>query len=480
MRPSVCVHAHLYQPPREHPATGEVPLEPSAAPHHDWNHRITVESYEPIAAARVLRDDGDVDHTVNLFEWINFNVGPTLGSWLDRHAPHIVAAMQRGDEASCHRNDGHGGAIAQPFVHAILPLATPRDRDTLIIWGLAEFARRFGRPAEGMWLPETAVDTATLEALAAHGMRFSIVAPHQIQSPNAIDTPRTIDRHSPLQVSLPSGRSISLFAYDGALSHGIAFGTLLQRGDLLAARLTEPVRARGGLSHVATDGETFGHHHKFAEMAVAWALEAIDNDPEVDLTTYGAFLASYLDSSAPVERARLVEDTSWSCEHGLERWRSACGCAGSAEVPFGHAWRVDLRRAVDSVVDSVTTLTDRYAGAALRDPWGARDRYIHALLEPSKLNAFLDTEAVPGARSEAGAWLRAHEHLLLAQSSCGWFFDEFDGLESLLVLRQLAAATATISGLTPVDLDREVAACLAPVRAATGSGLGIWERVTRE
>ena len=471
MRPAVCVHAHFYQPPREDPWSGEVPCEPSAAPHHDWNHRITTECYEPVAAARILREDGDVQRIVNLYERLNFNVGPTLGAWLDRHAPGVIGAMRAADAVSCARHDGHGGAIAQPFVHAILPLASRRDRDTLITWGLVEFAHRFGRAAEGMWLPETAVDTPTLEALVAHGVRFTIVAPHQIRG---LAHGAHLDAGYPARVDLPSGRSIALFAYNGLLSHRIAFGDLLRHGDALADELTMAVRTRGGLSHVATDGETFGHHHKFGEMALAWALEAIDADPAVDLTTYGAFLAA-----CPVEQRGVLEEaTSWSCVHGIERWRSACGCAAEAAPARGLSWRAPLREAIDFAVGALADLTDQRAGAVLRDPWAARDEYVDAVLDAASLPSFLARHALPAAHGPALAWMRAHEHLLLAQSSCGWFFDDFDGVESSITLRRLSAAVSIVRELTGHDWGPAIEATFASVHAKSGTGVTIWRRLS--
>ncbi len=439
-----CVHAHVYQPPREDPRTGEVPVEVSAAPMHDWNERITEECYRPMAAARVLRPDGSLDRAINLYAHLSFDVGPTLAVWLDRFAPDVMAAMVAGDRASCAASDGHGGAIAHPWVHAILPLASARDRSTLISWGITDFVHRFGRRPEGMWMPETAVDTATLEALVDHGIGFTILAPHQVAATDGVP----LDPTRPARVSLPSGRSIVVFAYDGSLAHGVAFGDLLQDGDRLAAALSGDPAA--GLRSVATDAETFGHHHRFGEMALARAIGR-PGAGHGGLIPY----AGWLHRHGCQQSAVLVEDTSWSCAHGIERWRSDCGCRIDVVVDSSQQWRLPLRNAIDWLVARGVELTDRFAGPALLDPWAARDAYAEVLIGVRTPSQFADAHARPGHADAALAWMEAHRHLLMAQSSCAWFFDHADGHEVGIVLAQAEMALELLTSITGDSSEHE-------------------------
>jgi alpha-amylase/alpha-mannosidase (GH57 family) len=377
MSVSVVVHGHFYQPPREDPWTGRVPREPSAAPFHDWNQRIADECYRPFAAARVLDDEGDDAGRVNLYAHCSFNVGATLAWWLDRFAPDVLASMVAGDHASCQRLGGHGNAIAQPFHHIILPLASRRDKVAEVRWGIADFQQRFGRAPEGMWLPETAVDEETLVVLAEEGIRFTILAPHQVEGAPADGSVGVWDAGG--------GRSIALCSYDGALASQIAFGDLLRDGDRLAAQLVStPDRLRA----VATDGETFGHHHTFGEMALARALMTMAARPDVQVTNYAAYLATH-PATAPVS---LVAPSSWSCTHGIERWRSDCGCALDPQTWPEQAWRAPLREALDWLAN------------ALRGPGAAYDEALE----------------------------RAINRMF---TSCAWFFDDITRLEVAIVLR---------------------------------------------
>jgi alpha-amylase/alpha-mannosidase (GH57 family) len=448
---AVCIHAHCYQPPRENPETNLVPVEPSAAPHHDWNERITDQCYRPMAAARILQSDGSVDRAVNLYAHVNFNVGPTLAVWLDRYAPDVMAAMVDGDRRSCARFDGHGGAIAQPWVHAILPLASARDRSTMIRWGIVDFEARFGRSPEGMWMPETAADAATLDAMAEQGITYTIVAPHQV-APCSADA--VLDPHVSSTVVLPSGRSIAVFAYDGALAHGVAFGESLRDGARFAATLAEQVLdAAGfeGLRSVATDAETFGHHHNFGEMALAFALSDLAKTGH-EVVPY----AAWLDRRGAPQRAAIVDGTSWSCAHGIERWRSNCGCRIGSEPDDGQAWRTPLRESMDWLVARAATLTDELATTVFHDPWAARDAYVEVLIGRSTPDGFALRHARPEAISaDALTWMEAHRHLLVAQSSCAWFFDDADGHETVLGIAQAEAALRRFEAVSGIELRTE-------------------------
>ncbi|HEU4894827.1 MAG TPA: glycoside hydrolase, partial [Acidimicrobiia bacterium] len=353
----VCIHGHWYQPPRENPFTGVVGHQPTAAPFDNWNERITAECYEPNTHARILGDDGSVRMEMNNYEYVSSDWGPTLLAWLEDHHPETYGAILAADRASMTRFDGHGTAMAQAYNHTILPLSNRRDKRTQILWGKADFIHRFGRDPEGMWLPETAVDLESLELMADAGIAFTVLSPYQaaavLEEGTWIEVVGgSIDTTVPYEVQLFGGRSIGVFFYNGPLSQEIAFNGLLEDGALLAKRLVQALGepdGRARLSHVATDGETYGHHHRHGEMALARAIEELEADPEVELTTYGRFLAEH-----PATRiARIIEGTSWSCAHGVERWRADCGCATGQHPDWTQDWRTILREALDHVRDQL-------------------------------------------------------------------------------------------------------------------------------
>ncbi|HEX9147867.1 MAG TPA: glycoside hydrolase, partial [Thermoanaerobaculia bacterium] len=339
----VTVHGHFYQPPRENPWTGEVDQEVTARPFHDWNERITAECYAPNAPN---------------YSRMSFNFGPTLLAWLEANAVEAYRAILEADRASRERFSGHGSAIAQAYNHAILPLANRRDKITQVAWGIRDFEHRFGRRPEGMWLPETAVDDATLEALAAEGIAFTILAPSQAA---AVREPASrwmeiqgggIDPREAYRVPLPSGRTISVFFYDGGLSHGIAFGEIARGGEDFARALLSRFDSRSGpqLVHVATDGETYGHHFRGGERTLGEALERVEDSGHARLTNYGEFLERF----PPRLEAQIVPNSSWSCAHGVGRWSDECGCSAGAAV--SHPWRRPLREALDWLRDTLAPL----------------------------------------------------------------------------------------------------------------------------
>lgn len=425
----VCIHGHFYQPPRENPWLGTVPLQPSAAPFHDWNARITDECYRPNCAARILGDEGRIRDVVNTYAHVSIDVGPTLLDWLARHAPDVHDGIVAGDRASVERT-GHGTAIAQAYNHTILPLMPRRDKVTQVRWGLADFHHRFGRVSEGLWLPECAVDTETLEVAAAEGVRFVVLAPRQLEAvcdDGEWRPPRAEDSRRAWRVELPSGARIAVFAYDGDTSLAVAFNGLLHSGDRLADRLLSVLHHEDdALVHIATDGESYGHHHRHGEMALAWALKRLHDAPEAEVVPY----AAYLETHPPVGAARIVEDSSWSCAHGVERWRSDCGCG---TTPGGGHWRAPLRRAFEALRDAVDPLFEADARAFFDDPWRARDAWVQVLLEPDRVDAWLDAQArrpLDGQeRVRARTLLHLQHMLLLTMTSCGWFFADLAGIE---------------------------------------------------
>ncbi|MEP6778496.1 MAG: DUF3536 domain-containing protein, partial [Gemmatimonadaceae bacterium] len=373
---AVVVHAHCYQPPREDPWLEVVESEPSAAPDHDWNARINRECYRRLGATELRKRDAraalrDPDaraglaRIVNLYAWCSFDAGATLCEWLEQEAPQTLQAMIEGDRASVQRL-GHGNAIAAPYHHIILPLATRRDKVTEVRWGLADFRRRFGRDAEGMWLPECAVDEETLDVLAQEGVQFTILAPYQIR-----DAPGD---GMPVHWRSASGRSVAILPYDGNLAGEVAFGGLLQNAAALAGRLVgtaNPIAAPR-CTTLATDGETFGHHHRNGEVTLATALTAIaDND--AGRITNAAALISAFPSTTEVS---LVSPSSWSCAHGIERWRSDCGCKLDTSANTSQRWRRPLREAVDWLGSRCNEIFDREGRELFtNDPWHVRDQY---------------------------------------------------------------------------------------------------------
>jgi alpha-amylase/alpha-mannosidase (GH57 family) len=467
----ICIHGHFYQPPRENPWLEAVETQDSAAPYHDWNDRVTAECYAPNGASRIVNRNDQIVRIVNNYSRISFNFGPTLLSWLEKNAPRTYRMILAGDQMSAARYDGHGSALAQPYNHVIMPLANTRDRITQIRWGIADFEHRFGRKPEGMWLPETAVDLETLDLLAQHGIRFTILAPHQCVRVRELDetslqptlpemrdaaagwmeTPdASVDPRRPYLVRLDEGRSIAVFFYDGPISRAVAFEGILNSGENFAERLTGAFDAESSetqLVHIATDGESYGHHHRHGEMALSYALRLIEDGQEATLTNYGAFLAAF----PPTWEAEVAEDTSWSCVHGVERWRSNCGCNGGRQG-WNQQWRAPLRKALDWLRDSIAPLTEKVAESLLKDVWEARNAYIAVILAGAQertwteeaIDRFFAAHAAhdlsPSERVRVLKLMEMQRHAQLMYTSCGWFFDDISGIETVQVIAYAARA----------------------------------------
>ncbi len=449
----VAIHGHFYQPPRENPWLEEVETEDDAAPFHDWNERITEECYRPNAWARVLDDSGRIVRIVNNYARISFNVGPTLLTWLERHAPDVYAAIRDADGESRDRFGGHGSAIAQPYHHVILPLATAREKETEILWGIRDFRARFGRAPEGMWFPETAVDLETLEIAADAGIRFTVLSPFQAtryRARGATDwigpPPGEIPSTRPYEVHLPNGRAMAAFFYNGSISSDIAFHGLLHSGSELASRLSEsfdPARPdEPQLSHVATDGETYGHHHRHGDMALAFALEKLSQRTDLSLTNYAEFLDRY----PPTFEAEIHSPSSWSCAHGVERWRGACGCNSGLHPEWNQEWRGPLRDALSALRDELRPRLDGAAADLYRDPRAARLDYVelfrdHTDTRREEFVARRATRALsPPETTRALSLLELDRQLEQMFTSCAWFFDELSGVETVQGLRYAARA----------------------------------------
>jgi hypothetical protein len=484
----VCIHGHFYQPPRENPWLEAVEPQPSAHPYRDWNERITAECYRPNAAARVVDRSNQIIAIVDNYQRMSFNVGPTLMSWLEDHAPDVHEALIAADRASLARFGGHGSAMAQAYNHLIMPLATARDRATQVRWGVADFARRFGRAPEGMWLPECAVDTPSLEALAAEGIAFAVLAPGQARAwrpPGGAWRTTSIDPGRAYRCALPSGRSIDLFFYDGATAQAVAFERLLADGHQIIARMTRRGAVEGGgptLCHIATDGETYGHHHRYGDMALAWALQ------QVEQGWNGTRLTNYAEFRARVPatwEVQIVEHSSWSCAHGTARWREDCGCNSGGKPGWNQQWRRPLRDAFDWLRDQAAGALDSAGRLLFRDPWAARDAYIEVVhaRTPAARDRFLAEHAAhpldERERCRALSLMEMARHAMLMYTSCGWFFDDLSGIETVQCMQYAARVAELIEdvGGAPVEpelIDRLSAA--SSNLAEEGDGRRVWAR----
>lgn len=460
---ALIVHGHFYQPPRENPWTDSVEQQPSASPYHDWNARIAAECYTANAWARLLDEEGRITGLINNYAGISFDIGPTLFRWLERHAPQTTRRIIQADRESLTRSDGHGNAIAHPYVHAILPLTDPRDRSTLVKWGIDEFRSRFGREPEGMWLPETAVDLATLQLLADHGIRFTLLAPSQAARFRHMGQDRWlevgregIDPGHPYRCVLPNGGSIDLFFYDAVLSRAIAFEGLLQSPDRLVGRLTEASRHTSRpLIILCTDGESYGHHTSFGERALGALLARQPAPGHLVISNLGA----YLERHPPVREAVIRERSSWSCAHGVERWRADCGCSTGGEEGWRQGWRAHLRAAIDELREELHRVFAERGAEYFSDVWAARDGYIRLILDrtASSLEAYFGEHAhrvlSTEGRTAALRLLEMQRHALLMQTSCGWFYADISGVEPVQNLKHAARAIEIASVFTTKNIE---------------------------
>ncbi|HEY1159663.1 MAG TPA: DUF3536 domain-containing protein [Terracidiphilus sp.] len=445
----ICIHGHFYQPPRENPWLETVETQDTAAPYHDWNERVCAECYATNGAARIQNNKNQITRIVNNYARMSFDFGPTLLSWLKENAPRTYRMILDGERRSRRSFGGHSSAMAQVYNHIIMPLASERDRITQIRWGIADYEHHYGTAPEGMWLAETAADTESLERMAQHGIKFTVLAPHQCKRIRQLrdgagwtDTPGvTVDTTHPYVVRFDSGVSIAVFFYNDRDSRAIAFEGLLNSGENLAARLKCGFKdsPQPQLAHVATDGESYGHHHKHGEMALAYALRLLERDRTVKLTNYGRFLEQF----PPEYECEIVDNTSWSCVHGVERWRSNCGC-NSGTPGFNQAWRAPLRQALDELRDAVDPLTEQEGGKLFKDVWAARDRYIEVVLDRSTESAERFFRAhenhilSEAERVRALELMEMQRHMQLMYTSCGWFFDDIAGIETVQIITYAA------------------------------------------
>ncbi|MBF0405567.1 MAG: DUF3536 domain-containing protein [Nitrospirae bacterium] len=494
----ICIHGHFYQPPRENPWLEEVEYQESAAPYHNWNERITAECYAANAASKILDHEGMVTGIINNYSKISFNFGPTLLSWLQRHDPDVYCAIIEADKLSMERFSGHGSALAQVYNHMIMPLANQFDKITQVIWGIRDFESRFGRRPEGIWLAETAVDVETLDILVDNGILYTILAPRQasrvkrpatntssdneaaddemFDMPVIMEEQETreqelwtdvsngrIDPAMPYLCKLPSGRTITLFFYDGPISGDIAFSGVLHDGRNFAYRLTSAftdTRDFPQIVHIATDGETYGHHHNRGEMALTYCLHVIesgDNHTGGRLTNYG----QYLEKHPPVYEVEIYDGSSWSCVHGIGRWMDDCGCCSGMHHGWSQQWRRPLRDAMDWLRDRLAGIFEIEGGKYLKSPWDARNDYIEVILDRNRatVNAFIDRHALTNLtmkdRTRVLKLLEMQRNSMLMYTSCGWFFDEISGIETVQIMDYAARAMQYAQDLTGISLEGE-------------------------
>lgn len=472
----VCIHGHFYQPPRENAWLEVVELQDSAAPFHDWNDRINFECYAPNTAARILNDQNEIVKIVNNYSRMSFNFGPTLLSWMEMADPDTYASILKADAKSMKRYGGHGSALAQVHGHLILPLANQRDKETQVIWGIKDFEHRFGRMPEGIWLAETAADTETLEVLAEQGIKFTVLAPRQAKAIRRIGDKNwhhldhgAIDSRRPYLCRLPSGRTISLFFYHGDVAQGVAFEGLLNNGKHFANRLMgafdfgeEPQ-----IVHIATDGESYGHHHKKGEMALADCLNTIAEWDGFDLTNYG----QYLELFPPTYEVMIHENSSWSCVHGVERWRSNCGCNTGGRPDWNQSWRGPLRDTLDWLREQILPSFEKEASKLFKDVWAARNDYIQVLLDRSaeSVDDFIKKHAKKelnaGERSQLCRLMEMQRNAMLMYTSCGWFFDEVSGIETNQILQYANRAIYYARQTLNLDLHDEFLAKLTAIHS---------------
>lgn len=446
LRKFVCIHGHFYQPPRENAWLEVVEMQDSAAPFHDWNARINFECYSPNHAARILDNEKRIVKLSNNYTKISFNFGPTLLSWMEMADPLTYQEILNADKKSQELFNGHGAAIAQAHSHLILPLANDRDKHTQIYWGVKDFEYRFKRKPEGMWLAETAANTETLEVLAEYGIKYTILAPRQAKAIRRVGEKHwhnlphdSVDSRRPYLVNLPSGKSIAVFFYHGGIAQGVAFDGLLNNGKHFAQQFLNAFDEHGEpqLAHIATDGESYGHHHHHGEMALAACLQSIEEQEGVALTIYG----DYLERFPPTYEIQIHENSSWSCVHGVERWRSDCGCSTGGQPGWNQAWRAPLRENLNWLRDELIPIYEKKAGKYLKDVWDARNDYIQVVLYRSEetVNAFVERNAkkelTKEERTDLLRLMEMQRHAMLMFTSCGWFFNEISGIETDQILQ---------------------------------------------
>lgn len=491
------IHGHFYQPPRENPWLESIELQDSALPCHDWNERVNNECYNPNSASKIVDNRNRILDIVNNYERISFNFGPTLLSWMEEHAPHAYDRIIKADIKSVLEHDGHGNAIAQVYNHMIMPLANEHDKITQVKWGIRDFVYRFGHQPEGMWLAETAVDDDTLRVLVENGIKFTVLSPYQAQRIKRIPDSNWQDvswgnidpaRSYRYYIKSAPGKYIDLFFYDGAISKSVAFDELLKDGNKFIKRLKEgisPSRDFNQLVNIATDGESYGHHTKFGDMALAYVLKIRAEDEGFTLTNYGEFLDKFRsDWEVDIKQA-----SSWSCFHGVGRWKEDCGCSTGGHPGWNQKWRKPLREALDYLRDELSIIFEKEGQKYFKeDPWTVRNRYIDVILDRTEraIKHFQDENFLPELSDEEKVngmeLLEIQRQAMLMYTSCGWFFSEISGIETTQIMKYAARAMQLAENFTTKDLESKFLDILSNAQSnfkEYGNGKDIYERFVK-
>lgn len=479
------IHGHFYQPPRENPWLEEIEIQDSARPFHDWNERVSYECYEPNSVSRIVDDRNRILDIVNNYQKMSFNIGPTLLSWMEKYAPCSYRRIINADKESINIYNGHGCAIAQVYNHIIMPLANTNDKYTQAIWGIRDFQKRFGRSPEGIWLAETAVDAETLEVLIDLGIRYTILSPYQAQCVRKLNPENqnneewhdvswgSIDPSQPYRYYVEgtdNKKFIDLFFYDGAISKSVAFDFLLTDGEKFARRLLDGYseeRQRPQLVNIATDGESYGHHTKFGDMALSYVLGVKAKDLGFEITNYGEFLEMY----PPEYEVDIKPVSSWSCSHGVGRWKDDCGCSTGALPGWNQKWRKPLRDALDYLRDELIKLCSAEGAKYYKDFWDARNKYIDVILDRSEenVNKFLKENCISSFKmkdkTNALKLMEIQRFCMLMYTSCGWFFAEISGIETVQIMKYAARAIQLAGAFTKTNYEEKFTNILAKAKS---------------
>lgn len=490
------IHGHFYQPPRENPWLEAIELQDSASPFHDWNERINKECYNPNSVAKIVDSRNKILDVVNNYEYMSFNYGPTLLSWMQEYAPLAYERVIKADIESVQEHDGHGNAIAQVYNHMIMPLANEQDKQTQVIWGLKDFEMRFGRKPEGMWLAETAVDDDSLRVLVENGIKYTILSPYQALKFRNISDKDWVDvswgnidpaRAYRYNIKSAPGKHIDLFFYDGAISKSVAFDEILKDGNKFVRRLKEGVsdsRNHSQLINIATDGESYGHHTKFGDMALAYVLRVRAKEEGFTIVNY----AQYLEKFPPEAEVDIKQESSWSCFHGVGRWKEDCGCSTGGHPGWNQKWRKPLREALDYLRDELVVVFEKESKKYIKNPWDARNKYIDLILDRSELaiKNFQKANFVKDLSEEqkvkAMELLEMQRQAMLMYTSCGWFFSEISGIETTQIMKYAARAMQLAQSFSKKDLEKHFLELLAEAKSnfpEFGSGKDIFEKFVK-
>ena len=488
------IHGHFYQPPRENPWLEEIELQESALPYHDWNARVCAECYSPNSISKIVGDGNKILDIVNNYAHMSFNMGPTLLSWMEKYEPDTYKRIIDADIKSVEEFSGHGNALAQVYNHIIMPLANEKDKYTQVLWGGEDFKRRYGRMPEGIWLAETACDDETLGVLADCGIKFTVLSPYQaekvIKNGEMIDvSDGTIDSTQAYRYNIKcrENKYIDLFFYNAQISQAVAFEELLKDGGRFVEKIKTGISKEEDfprLVNIATDGESYGHHTKFGDMALAYVLRIKSYDEGFTLTNYG----EYLEKFPPKNEVIIKPVSSWSCCHGVGRWKEDCGCSTGGMQGWNQKWRKPLREALDNLRDKLSKITESVGKNLFKDVWAARNDYINVILNRNEetVHLFLEKNAKENLSEQdkinAVKLMEIQRQAMLMYTSCGWFFNELSGIETVQILKYAARAIQLAGNFSDEDLESDFLDILQDAKSnipGYGNGRDIWNNFVK-